>query len=160
MSDCGEGEYEYYRLAATKSPKELGTCSSIEALIEMVKESIVEGYKKYEEEDATPVLGDNSAIIQSLQKLSSIDEIKAITIEGYEDTFDGYEDELYAKDEIVTYSMSKKKQVAVSFGADYIESEGTGGFLAFKRKVTKKATPDGYFEEKRKAFFEEDEFDE
>jgi hypothetical protein len=159
MSDCGEGGYKYYRLAATKSPKELGKCSSIESLIEMVKESIVEGYE--EDEEATPVLGDNSDIIQSLQKLSSMDEIKAITIEGYEDTFYDSEDGPYAKDEIVTYSMKGKKQVAISIGTDYIESEGTGGCLAFKRKVTKEATPDGYFEEKRKAFsFDEEEFEE
>lgn len=161
MSDCGEGAYEYYLLAATKSPKELGECSSIESLIEMVKESIVAGYEKYEEEDAFPVLGDNSDIIQSLQKLSSMDEIKAITIEGYEDTFQDFEDGPYANDEIVTYSMKEKKQEAISIGTDYIESEGTGGYLAFKREVKEEATPDGYFEEKRKAFsFDEEEFEE
>ena len=90
-----------------------------------------------------------------------MDEIKAITIEGYEDTFQDFEDGPYANDEIVTYSMKEKKQVARSIGIDYIESEGTGGRLVFKREVTKEATPDGYFEEKRKAFsFDEEEFEE
>ena len=90
-----------------------------------------------------------------------MDEIKAITIEGYEDTFQDFEDGPYANDEIVTYSMKEKKQVARSIGIDYIESEGTGGRLVFKREVTKEATPDGYFEEKRKAiFFDEEEFQE
>ena len=161
MSDCGEGAYDYCLLAATKSPKELGECDSIGSLVEMVKESIVEGYEEYEEENAIPVLGDDSDIIQSLKKLSSMDEIKAITIEGYEDTFDDYEDGPYANDEIVTYSMKEKAQAAVFFGADYIESEGTGGCLAFKREATTQAAPDGYFEEKRKAFsFDEEEYEE
>lgn len=148
-ADCGEGAYEYCLLAATKSPKELGECSSIESLIAMVKESIVEDYGEDEKDGGTPVLDDSSELIHALQSLSSMDEIESITIEGYEDTFCDYEDGPEANDEVVTYSMKEKKQSAVSIGSGYIESEGTGGYLAFERKTTKKETPKGYFEVKR-----------
>ena len=54
--------------------------------------------------------------------------------------------------------MTKKQQKAVSIGSDNIESEGTGGFIAFEREVTKEETPDGYFDEKRHLFdWDEDE---
>ena len=158
MADCGEGSYEYCLLAATKSPKELGECGSVDELIAMVKGSIVEGFDEYDSEEAAPVFDDSSEIIQSLQKLSSMDDIKTITIEGYEDTFNDWDDGPEANDEIVTYDMTKKQQKAVSIGADYIESEGTGGFIAFEREVTKEETPDGYFDEKRHLFdWDEDE---
>ena len=152
ISDCGEVGYDYFLLAATKSPKELGECTSIEALIEMVKESIVERYEQFEEDEAVPVFEDDSDIIQSLQKLSSMDEIKAITIEGYEDSLQDYDYGPYANDEIVTYNMKEKNQEAVSIGYGFIECEGNGGCLAFRREITEEDAPDGYFEEKRKAF--------
>lgn len=152
VSDCGEGSCQYYLLAAKKSPKELGECDSIDSLIRMVKTSIVEGYDEFEDDEEEPVLGDNSDIVQTLRKLSSMDDIKTITIEGYEDTFCNLEEGPYANDDIVTYSMKDKEQSAVNIGVGYIECEGTGGYLAFDHERTWKETPEGYFEEKRKAF--------
>ena len=127
VADCGEGNWDYCLLAATKSPKELGECGDIETLIEMVKESILEDYEEHEEEEAEPVLDDTCEVIQALRKLSSMDEIKTITIEGYEDTFYDNDEGPYAKDEIITYNMKDGQQKSTSYGPFFLESEGKGG---------------------------------
>lgn len=152
FSDCGEGAYDYIELSATKSPEELGSCNTIDELVDMLKESIV-GYEN-------PVLDDDSSVIESLKALSSMEDIAKITIEGYEETFEDYDDGAYASDEIVTYDLKNKKQTATAFGFDYIECEGTGGSLNFSHGAEWQDAPEGYFEEKRKQLFSFDKDDE
>ena len=82
-----------------------------------------------------------------------MDEISKITIEGYEDTFNDWEDGPEAADEIVTYDMNTKTQTAVLIGSSYIESEGTGGALEFERETKRQEAPDEYFDKKRQTIF-------
>ena len=159
-SDC-EGNYEYSALAATKSPKELGNCRSVEELIKMIKESILSGYyDEYEPEYFRPVFSDDSKLIESLRALSSMDEIQSITIGGYEDFFYEADDIPMASDDIITYDVKTKTETGTFIGKKPFESEGSGGQLAFRHDSKKMATPDGYFDQKRLQFFDEDEFDE
>jgi hypothetical protein len=154
-SDCGEGAYNYVSLCARKSPEELGSCETIEELVNMLKESI--GEESYDGE-IREIFNDDSVIVMELKELSSMDEISKIIIEGYEDTFHDWEDGPEAFDDIVTYDMETKIQTAIGFGNNYIECEGMGGSLDFEHKVEIQETPDGYFEEKREhpLFFGED----
>lgn len=148
VSDCGEGSYDYGQLSTRKSPKELGSCDSIESLIEMVKGSVGEGILDYGEGFA-PIFSDDSPIIESLKKLTSMDDIAKITIEGYEDTFRDYDDGPEAFDDTVTYDMKTKTQTAIGIGSSCIESEGRGGALDFEHFPAMQDTPDGYFDAKR-----------
>ena len=145
-SDCGEGAYEYIELTAKKSPEELGTCKTIEGLIEMLKTSIGEDDYDF---GINPIFDDESEIIKKLRNLSSINDIAKIIIEGYEDTFKDWEDGPEAFDDIVTYDMRTKKQTAIGIGNNYIECEGNGGHLDFSHDIKMKETPEGYFDEKR-----------
>ena len=67
MADAGEGGYKYIELSARKSPQELGSCDTINELVEMLKASVGEGLADYES-DFTPIFTDNSPIIKSLKK--------------------------------------------------------------------------------------------
>lgn len=127
VSDCGEGMWEYYQLSARKSPQELGSSKSIDELISMLKESVGQGLLDYdEEEEFEEIFSDDDAFIQSLKKLSSMDDISKITIEGYEEAY------IFVSDNKVTYDMKTRKQTATHMGCDYVESEGTGGALDFQ----------------------------
>lgn len=149
-SDVGEGAYEYIQLSARKSPMELGQADSISAMVEMLKESVGEGIKEYEDEEPfKPIFDDKSGFVESLKQISSMEEIRKITIEGYEDTFNDWEDGPEAFDEIVTYDLKTRVQTSVGVGNTWIESEGTGGALDFARERVIKETPEGYFVEKR-----------
>lgn len=147
-SDCGEGAYEYIELTAKKSPQELGSCKTIEELIEMLKNSI--GENNYDD-GVSPIFDDESEIVKKLRNLSSMNDIAKIIIEGYEDTFRDWEDGPEAFDDIVTYDMSTKKQTAIGIGNNYIECEGNGGYLDFKHNIKMQETPEGYFDEKRES---------
>ena len=159
ISDC-EGNYWYSNLAATKSPKELGNCRSIDELIKMIKESFLSGYYEDEPEYSKPVFDDESALIKSLRALSSMDEIQSIMIGGYEDFFYEVDDIPMASDDIITYDVKTKMETGTFIGEEPFECEGHGGQIAFKHQSKKIATPDGYFDQKRSQFFDEDEFDE
>lgn len=76
-------------------------------------------------------------------------DISKIIIEGYEDTFHNWDDGPEAFDDIVTYDMETKKQIAIGIGNSYIECEGNGGYLDFEHNIEMQETPEGYFEEKR-----------
>ncbi len=160
ISDC-EGNYWYSNLAATKSPKELGNCKSIDELIKMIKESFLSGYYEDEPEYSKPVFDDDSALIERLRTLSSMNEIQSITIGGYEDFLYETDDDIpMASDDIITYDVKNKTETGTFIGKKPFESEGSGGQLAFRHDSKKMATPDGYFDQKRLQFFDEDEFDE
>ena len=146
VSDCGEGAYNYISLVANKSPKELGTCENIDELVKMLQESI--GEDNYCD-GVNPVLDEGMEIISELKKLSSVEDISKITIEGYEDTFHDWEDGPEAFDDIVTYDMKTKTQTAIGIGNDCIECEGNGGYLNFHHNYKLQETPEGYFETKR-----------
>lgn len=159
QSDCGEGAYAYTDLSVRKSPQEMGSSKSIDDLVAMLKASVGEGILE-ETDEVQPIFNDQSEIIQSLKKLTSMDEIAKITVEGYEDTFRDYGEGPIASDDIVTYDMKAKKQTAVIFGVDYIEDcEGHGGALDFRHKPAIREAPEGYFEKKRQAagFFEDED---
>ena len=156
-ADGGEGGYQYVELSARKSPEELGSCNTIDELIEMLKSSVGEGLLSTQMEaenmgeDFTfhPVFEDDSEFIRTLKEVKKMEDIESITIEGYEDTFRDYEDGPEAFDEIVTYNMDTKRQTAIGIGQTYIESEGTGGSLDFEHSVVMQKTPEEYFETKR-----------
>lgn len=150
-SDVGEGSWEYIQLSARKSPKELGGSKSIDELISMLKESVGQGLEDYDEGFET-IFSDDDEMIQSLKKLSSMDEISKITIEGYEDTFHDYEDGPDASDEIVSYDMKTRKQTAKHMGSGYIESEGTGGALDFEFSAEEVDLDEEYIAKKRARF--------
>ena len=125
-SDCGEGAYEYCELSCRVSPQTLGKSNSINELINLLKSSVVEGMA-YNDQAGTPVFDDSCEFIRSLNKISSVDDISRITIQGREDTLC---EDVY-RDVVVTYDMNTKSQSVSSDGEDYIECEGTGGALEF-----------------------------
>ena len=153
----GEGNYYYNKLAATKSPKDLGKCKSIDELIKMVKESVLSEYRDYAPEDSMAVFNDDDELIVRLRALSSMDEIRTITIGGYEDFLYEVDGIPMAYDDIITYDVKKKTEIGTFIGEEPVECEGHGGQLAFKHYSKKIETPDGYFDQKQSQL---DEFDE
>lgn len=148
-SDGGEGA-DYCELAASKSPKELGQCSSIEELTNMLISSIGEGWT---EELITPIFNKDSLFIQKIKEYSSMDDIKTITIEGFEDAGYDCEEGPYVSNAIFTYDMKTKKMEETLYGFDCIECEGNGGYLFFNCGYEFKEAPEGYLEKKREEIF-------
>lgn len=122
----GVGEYgddEYYQLTADKSPKELGRSKSIEELIDMLQASIVEdGVWR---DNPRPALTGKHPIIKELKKLSSMDEIEKITINGEEHGRNELQYKYY------TYYRDMGVMFAVEGGDEEIHAEGTGGAIKF-----------------------------
>lgn len=126
IGDSGVGEYgeTYYELVAKESPQELGQSHSVAELIEKLKASVLEDgiYRA-----GTPVLDDDTPLIRGLAALSSLDEIKSITING----------DLYGRDEHkydhYTYYMDSGV-LACDVGGNVCSEEGTGGEIRFEAK--------------------------
>ena len=70
------GPGEYAEVYATLSPKELAGCSDIAALVDMLKDSI-ECYRE-------PILTEESAFIQKVREIPSMQEIAQISVAGTE----------------------------------------------------------------------------
>jgi len=123
----GEGDEEYYKLTATESPKSLGDCKTIEALIEMLKSSIVQGgdFDYEDDENGNSVIDDSDSIIKGLKKLKTMDDIATITING--DLFGRGNQHKYG---YYTYYRDKKILVYDEGGEEVID-EGTGGQIDF-----------------------------
>ncbi len=118
----GEGAEKYYQLTVSNGPGKLGQNETIDALIQMLQESVYEdrdGEKRY-------VLKSNSELIEGLKNLQSMDEIDRITINGEETGHKGER-----KYDHYTYYLSNRLTVYDRGGADDFYTEGTGGSLAF-----------------------------
>lgn len=150
MSDCGEGAYDYMELAVAKSPKELGKCSTIDEMLEMIKISVGEGW---DIDEIKPIFNDDSKFIQEIKEYDSMDEIKTITIEGYEDTFNDYEDGPHASDMIFVYDKEKNRMKKTLYGIADIECEGNGGYILFDFDPIFKEAPEDWFDKKREKYF-------
>ena len=119
----GEGGEKYYQLMMSKSPRDLAENPDIDALIQMLKESV---YEERDDETQKPVFTDESELIRKLRNLDSMDDIEKISVNG--DLFGFSGERKYSH---TTYYLSEKIAVVDEGGAPRIVSEGTGGDLAF-----------------------------
>lgn len=123
--ESGVGEYgePYYEMVANTSPEELGRSQSIQELIDKLQNSIIEdGVWKT---NPKPVLTEKHPIIKELKKLSSMDEIEKITINGEEHGRDESQYKYY------TYYRDMDVMFADEGGDEEIHAEGTGGAIEF-----------------------------
>ncbi len=133
-SDC-EGEMECYQLAPLKSPKQLCACKDVNELIEMLKNSVVNNGiwgKGFAEDGVEPryrysrVLKDNSSFICKIrERVSSMDDIAQIMIEGEEE---GWYDNYWCR--TFTFNNETKQYSYHEVGYEF-EGEGQGGAIAF-----------------------------
>ncbi len=134
ISDC-EGAYEYYQLAPLKSPKQLCSCKDVNELIEMLKNSVVNNgvYGKGFKEDGFSgsdcydrVLSDDSDFIRDVrERVSSMDDILQIFIQGEEE---GYSGDYWCRR--YTFDNVTKEYVFYEDGCEF-EGEGRGGVIEF-----------------------------
>lgn len=99
-----------------KSPKQMAQCETIDELIEMLINS-VETYTY----NNSPAIKSSNRIIKELNKLSSMNDIKCILINGTESYGYGSNREFYSK-----YNLDTGLYTIDCVGG-YLESEGTGG---------------------------------
>lgn len=121
----GEGDEEYHELVANCSPSEYGESASVDELIELLRVSVVQGldsfFDVYEDPGEAAVFEEDSPFIQDIREIQSMDEIKAITVNG--DLWGRNGQHQYGH---YTYYMDEGKLVYDEGGKEII-SEGTGG---------------------------------
>ncbi|MBR2570892.1 MAG: hypothetical protein IKE30_01995 [Clostridia bacterium] len=131
IGTTGEGDGDYYGITAHKDPGELGRSESIEALIQGLKDSVIEEDFWDEENDCEcrrPVFDEKSGIIQGLRKLHSMDEIESIEISGEREN-ECRDIGMYERESAI-YHLDSGMIDYIYSGQDYMD-EGCGGEIGF-----------------------------
>ena len=117
---CGEEEEHGY-VAVTKSPADLGKCSSPEELKEMLRTSIkIDGAEEVEiNEEDEDYYDDLTCMILNVGDLQSMDEIKSITIGSRLSNHNGTSEQTEA------YTYYRDKDTTVHASDSYSENDGS-----------------------------------
>ena len=125
-SGYGEGNETYCHLIAGASPAELGSCGSIAELKEKLRVSVQEDQELVGRLlKGRTVLMEHEPLMKSLDKVSSMDDIEAVTING-----DQYSREGKRRYRHYTYYRDDRLMVYDIGGSEEVD-DGTGGRLAF-----------------------------
>lgn len=110
---CGIEE-KYGSLTVTKSPADMGRCSSLEELKEMLRTSIKIGSNYDEETEEDDAL---TNMVKNVGALKSMDEIKSITIGSFLSSHNGTSEESEA------YTYYRAEDITVYASKSYSEDD-------------------------------------
>lgn len=131
--ESGPTDYFEGEAVVKVSPKQLGNAKSVDQLIRLLKNGVVDGWdeikvfdeSRFEEMDEDCEVLDASYFINEIREtITSMDQIKEITITGNEENYRNYR-------RTYKYNLKTKRYTGIEEGSEFEKDGSSGGDLQF-----------------------------